>query len=239
MAIQIKTRTILIGVILSLMVAFFGGWYYGYVKEKKASQIALNSLKDTIQTLTVQINDTEYQVTKTEQELATERQLRKQDIIEKATLKALNIKHVNEISKLKLRIDTLLEDVNNSGGVITIHDTITQEPKNYVKLPFVVTKKDQWLSLKDSTDIKGKTFIALTMDVPLDIVTGYEKSGKPTISVLTPNTYVGVVNIKSWKTDAPKVKPWGIGAQFGYGINKNFELSPYLGVGISRNFIRF
>ena len=154
--ITVKTKYIAIGVILALLTAFGGGWYYGHAKEQKRSEMAQNSLRNEIQRLTVHLNDVEYQLTKTEQELITERQLRKQDVIDKETLKAINVKHVTEISRLKLRIDTLLSEVEHNGEIIinqnckidslgNMQPTVAQKA---IRLPFDFHKKDTWLDLK-------------------------------------------------------------------------------------------
>ncbi len=239
MAITVKTRTIVIGIILSLFLTFFGGWYYGYIREKKASQIAQESLKTEIQKLSVQINDTEYQLTKTEQELITERQLRKQDIIDKETLRAINVKHVTEISKLKFRIDTLLEDVNHNGNIIIVRDTVvTQLSQKAILLPFSFAKKDKWLDLKGMFDDNGKLGVDLKMDMEVDVITGTAKSGERTVNILTDNTYIGVIGVRSYKTDVEKPKRWGIGPSLGYAVCRN-GLSPFVGVSVSYSLIQF
>ena len=247
MAITIKTRTIAIGVILSLFLTFFGGWYYGYSKEKKRSETAQNSLRNEIERLTVEINDTEYHLTRTEQELITERQLRKQDVIDKETLKALNIKQTNEITKLKLRIDTLLKDVEHNGEIIVVQNarmdslgivqpTVAQKA---IKLPFRFEMSDTWLKLKGDFDENGKLGVALKMDVSVDLITGINKKTKaPTASLMTDNPYIKTINIRSYKTDTPKPRRYGIGAVVGWGVT-NEGFSPFVGVGLSYNLLTF
>jgi len=248
--IKVKTRTILVGVILSLLIAFLGGWYYGYQKEKKAAEIALNSLKDTIQKLTVQINDTEYYLTRAEQELITERQLRKQDIFEKGELKKLNLKQANEIARLNLRIDTLVEDIVHNGEIIVVQNDRINDLDNKVslpthkaiKLPFMFDKSDKWMVLKGNFDEDGKLGISLSMDLAINAVSGIDKTTKkPTLSLYTANPYIKTVSLASYKTDTPKDKSRGLGVQIGYGMifGDPLKTAPYLGIGISRNIFCF
>lgn len=241
MSIKISSKYLAIAVLVALLAIFFGGWYVGSQKVKKVSNATENALKDTIEKLTVQINDTEYQLTKTEQELITEKDLRKQDIIDKETLKALNTKHVKEISKLKFRIDTLLEDVSHTGHIIPI-DTVFVDniPHNAILLPFSFAKKDKWLDLKGNFDDKGKLGIALKLDsIDVDVISSIDrKSKKNTINILTDCPYIQTIGVRSYKTDVEKTKRYNISLQIGYGITKE-SLSPYVGIGAGYSLIRF
>jgi hypothetical protein len=242
MSITIKTKYYVIAILTLTLALFFGGWWYGAKRANDDAEVAQTALKHEITTLTVQLNDTEYTLTKTEQELISERELRKQDIFEKKELKALNLKQVNEISKLQFRIDTLLEDVNHTGEIVIIHDTITKEPKNALLLPFTFGKQDEWLDFKGRFDDKGKLAMALKMNVAVDVISGFEKkTGKPTLNVLSDNPYLNTIDIRSWKTDAQKSTRYGLGIQIGYGfiLGNPVKTAPYIGVGGSYNFIRF
>ena len=239
MAITLKTRTILIGAILSLFLTFFGGWYYGHAKEQKRAEIASIALQNEIQRLTVEIDDKDFYLSKIKQELATQRELLKQGEITNEELKKLNIKRLTELTKARLTIDTLLKQVANNGNIVGIHDTTTLEPKNYVRLPFVVTKDDEWLSLKDSTDIKGETFVSFKMNMGVDVISGIApKTKERTINILTDNPYIKTIGVKSYKTDVERVKRYGVGLNMGYGICRN-KFSPFIGIGISYSLIRF
>lgn len=250
MSYTIKSKYLVIAVLMALLAIFFGGWYVGSQKVKKASEVAQNALKDTIEKLTVQINDTEYQLTKTEQELITEKELRKQDIIDKETLKALNIKHLNEITKLRLRIDTLVEDVIHNGQIIIVQNNrinsladsviANKTDQKAILLPFSFYKQDKWLDLKGNFDNNGKLGIALKLDsIDVDVISSIDKkSKKNTINILTDCPYVQTIGVRSYKTDVIKPKRYGLGLQAGYGIT-NSGLSPYVGVGISYNLILF
>ena len=242
MKLNIPTRYLILALIIVLSGLFFYGWHLGHKKAESALNPLITSQNEEIRRYMAEIDDKTTYIASREQKILSQRQAIRDGEITREELRKLNLRQANEISKLKFRIDTLLDDVANSGGVIIIHDTITNEPKNYVKLPFVVTKDDQWLSLKDSTDISGKTYIALSMEVGVDVITGTEKKTKtPIISIKTDNPYINVIGIRSYKTDTNKPNKWGIGAQIGYGfiLSDPVKASPYIGVGLSRSIIRF
>lgn len=242
MKLSVKTRNIIIAVAMALTAIFVFGYISGKKRGDRASQAVISSLNNTLSTYSTTLNKTKVTVAQKEQVILTQREALKQDSLTREELRKLNIKQATEITRLKFRVDTLLEDVNNSGGVITIHDTITLKPTNYIKLPFVVTKNDKWLSLKDSTDTKGKTFISLGFQTSADLYVGIDKTtNKYTATVVTDDPYFSVVSINSVKMDTPKDKRYGIGLQGGYGVMFGSPLRSgfYLGAGFSYAIIRW
>ena len=252
MSLQIKNSTLLI-VLLGVFIGVLAlGWTLGTSHERKSAKATQDSLQKEITRLVVELNDKEYYATKVEQELATEKELRKKDIIEKKELKALNIKQANEITKLRMKVDTLLHDVIHNGQVIDVlnsqianydnanQDTVARKShQKAIILPFMFEKTDKWLSLKGNFDDNGKLGISLFMDMSVKAISGIDKQKKPTLVLSTDNPYIQTISVESYKTDTPRKKTWGIGLQAGYGLNKNFELSPYLGIGVSRNLVVF
>jgi hypothetical protein len=243
MSIVIKTKWIVGAVIIAILALFITGYVLGHKKADRASQAAKQALNKEISRLTVEINDQTVYITSIEQELKTERQARKDSDISREELRKLNLKQANEITRLKLRVDTLLEDVEHNGQIIHI-DTVTIEgnPANAILLPFSFTKKDEYLQLNGTFNSQGKLDISLKIDVPLDIWTGISKETKKPICIATSkNEYINVLSISSLKLDTQKPKRYGIGIMAGYGINLSgtVKANPVLGVGISYNVIRF
>jgi len=237
-----KVRYVILIVLSVIIATFFYGRHLGLVKGDSALNATIQAQNNEIVKYVTRIGDDSVYIAQKEIEMLTQKEAIRRGEIERKELRALNLKQVSEINRLNLRVDTLLEDVDNSGGVITIHDTITLKPTNYIKLPFVVTKNDQWLSLKDSTDIKGKSFVNLKMNLALDVWTGRLKGTKElTTLVTTDSPYIGIIGIKSQKYDLPKPKKYGVGVFLGYGINLSgtVKASPMLGLGVNYNFIQF
>ena len=78
------------------------------------------------------------------------------------------------------------------------------------------------------------------MDVPVDLWGVLKKKEKtPSIIITSENSYIKTLSVSSIKFDMPKPKRYGIGVQIGYGITREFKLSPYVGIGLSYNAIRF
>lgn len=240
MNLQIKTRYFILGVFIVFLGLFLCGWYLG-IKKANASLISMENIHHKeIKRYISKIGDDSVKIFQIEQEVLTLREAIKQDKLEKETLKKLNLKQVSEISKLKLRIDTLLEKITHSGSIIVVYDTITNMPENALLLPFGFSKKDRWLNLDGTFSEKGDLDIALSMDVSVDVITGIDKkTKKSTISIITDNKYIDVINILSYKTDVVRPKKYGIGFHIGYGVTKNLEMSPYIGIGVSRSLICF
>lgn len=80
------------------------------------------------------------------------------------------------------------------------------------------------------------------------IITKKKEDDKLILSASSSNPYINVTNIEGSIIDInaynsyQKSKPFGIGIQAGYGLSTNngvVFLSPYIGVGISYNIIKF
>lgn len=227
-------------IILAIIAIYFLGYTQGHKKRDRASQTLIDAQESIIYKYRTRIGDDSVYIYKTEQELKTERQARKAGDIERKELRALNLKQVNEISRLKLRVDTLLEDISHTGTIIRI-DTVFVDsmPHNAILLPFKFNKTDQWLSLKGNFNSEGKLSVDLKINVDIDLWTGIDKKTKqPTSIVTTKSPYISVIGIKSQKYDFPKPKKMGIGFIGGYGMSKT-GLTPFVGFGVSYNLIRF
>lgn len=239
---NIKSKYLVLAILIAIAGIFIGGWHVGSQKANKVANATQNALKQEIQRLVVQINDTEYQLTKSEQVVASQRELIKQGEIDKKKLSALNLKKADEISRLNLKIDTLLEDVGHTGHIISI-DTVfvDSKPQNAILLPFGFVKKDKWLELRGDFNSQGKLNTSIKMTADVDVISGIDKTTKArTINILTDNPYLQTIGVKSFKIDPPREKKYGIGLQFGWGLGlKTAELQPYVGIGVHYTAISF
>jgi hypothetical protein len=241
MSFTIKTRTWVIAVLIVLSGLFVFGYILGHRKAVKTSNAIENALKKEISRQEVIINSQKLYVTSIEQEIETLRQAKASGDLTNQELRKLNLKQVNEISRLQLVVDTLFEDVFFGGQIIEVHDTVNVTG-NAIKLPFDFEKKDKFLDLKGNFNDKGKLSVALKMDASLDIWTGISSETKlPIARVTTNNPYLGVLSINSIKLDTQKPKKIGIGFNVGYGIGiaNPPKFTPYIGIGISYNIFRF
>lgn len=252
MSVTIKNKYILYA-IAGLLCLFVGTYYLGrlvgHLRTDRANEATTGALRGEISHYIALVQDKETYIASVEQQLATEKEAKKALELTNKDLRAMNIKHLNEISVLKMQIDTLMTDISHNGQIIAIQqekiDSLTNQPvsvkKNAILLPFDFNKKDQWLNLAGHFDSEGVLDIDLKMDVPVSVITGMDKDKKPTCSVLTDNLYIQTLSVQSFKTDPPKKLRYGIGVQAGYGITfgETIKTEPYIGVGISYSFIRF
>jgi len=240
---KIKTRNIIIAIILALIGIFIFGYISGKKKGDRASQAVISSLNSTLLTYSTTLNKTKVTVSQQEQLILTQREAIKKDSLTREELRKLNLSQVNEISRLKFRIDTLIQDISHNGQVVHL-DTVFLDKRtgNAILLPFEFTKKDQFLNLMGSFDGNGKLDLSIKMDVGVDLYLGTDKTTKkPTASLVSNNTYLNTLSINSIKMDTPKDKRYGIGLQGGYGVMFGSPLRSgfYLGAGFSYSIIRW
>ena len=247
----IKNKYLLLAVVA--LVGLFVGTYYlgrlvGHLRADNSNEATTEALQGEISRYIALVQDKETYIVSVEQQLTTEKEAKKALELTNKDLRAMNVKHLNEISALKLQIDTLMTDISHNGQIIAIQqekiDSLTNQPvsvkKNAILLPFEFTKKDQWMDLVGSFDNNGGLTVGLKMGVPVSVVTGIDRDKKPICSVLTDNPYIKTLSVQSFKTDPPRVTKYGIGVFIGAGVSAR-DLKPTLvvGVGMSRNFIRF
>ena len=238
---KLQSKYVILGILVLFMAFYFGGYYNGHKKANNASESIMGGLNNTLASYVVMIDDNKTYISRIEQENKTQKQAIKDGEIIRKELRALNIKHVNEISRLKLRIDTLLTDISHNGQIVHVDTvTINGKPTNAILLPFEFNKKDNWVTLKGKFDYNGKLDISLKLDsIGVDLWTAIDKKTKKTNTYLTTtNPYIGVINIKSQKFDAQKVKRYSAGLFFGYGVGKN-GLTPVVAFGIGYTPIRW
>ena len=235
-----KIKHLILASAIVFLATFYFGWHLGREKGKTTLEMERLLLNNEISTYITKIGDDSVYIAQKEQVIITQREAIKRGLVEREELRKLNIKHLNEISRLKLQIDTLLTDVSNDGIVVVIHDTISVTPHNAILLPFNFSKKDNYLDLSGNFNSQGKLDISLKMDVPIDLwMTVQKKSKEPTVLLTSKNSYIKALSISSLKFDSPKPKKYNISLVVGYGLTKNLETSPFIGVALGRSIIRF
>jgi hypothetical protein len=234
---KIKTKY-LIGIIFTvILTSFLFGWVYGHKKGVKASEPILSALKGELSRTVIELNNAKLYVTSVEQEIKTLKEAKKAGDLTNKELKALNLKQVNEISRLTFKIDTLLEDVPHTGRVDTIY--IDKKQESVIILPFSFVKEDKWLTLRGTFDKKGILNLRPSLSFSGDLWVGIDKTtGKNVAKFTTDCKYVNTVTFNSIKLDLPKVKKYNVSIFVGYGVSKT-GLTPLFGVGLGRSLLRF
>lgn len=236
--ITIKTKIITIVVLLTVIALFVSGYITGHKKGVSASNATLHALTGEITRYQIELNNQKYYVSSIEQEIKSLSQAKADGDVANAELRKITIRQVQEISFLKMKVDTLL-NIPHSGVVDTV--VIEGKPQNVLHLPFAFQKKDQWLDLAGDIDRKGAFSITARLMADLKLITGTDKkTGVLTATVLSDNPYLTITSINSVKLDKTKPKKYGIGVFGGYGMTLNpLKLSPVIGVGVTYSLLSF
>jgi hypothetical protein len=239
--ITIKTRYIIIAVFALFLGVFLLGGYIGHSRAESASKASVDALNKEIVKYSMELEKKTVYVSQIEQELKTLRQAKQDGDVTSQDLRKLNIKTLNELTKTKLTLKVVRDSVKHNGKIITIHDTILKDVK-CIELPFSFADSSQYVNLWGEFSTEGVMNWGINAPVNIDLYSTVDKTTKKnSVSVVIDNPYVTVNSVSSIKLDIPKVKKWGIGVQVGYGISiaKKPTMFPYIGFGVSRNFIRF
>jgi len=238
---KISIKYIVLAILILFIAAFVGGGLVGLKKGKNSLNATIDSLNAKISYYTVVIDGSNSYIAEKEQEITTLRRAIRNGDIEKEELRKLNIKHLSEITRLKLRIDTLIQNISHTGAMVRVDTVIVEGRKeNALLLPFSFSQQDEYLDLYGTFNLKGDLAIDLSLDAPVDLwVDAGNKRNPPKAIVTSKSTYINVLSIESIRVDMPKPKKYGIGLQIGWGLTKELKTSPYIGVGLSYNLIRF
>ncbi len=139
------------------------------------------------------------------------------------------IKQEKQYIEAEKRIDTI---------TIVVRDTV------FIKEPKYITKR-----IVDTVVIKVSDTINNIVYIPIEQkeyrsddyqawVSGYEPK-LDSINIFKKNEIKYITQTIRDTGVIKKKRPFGIGIQIGYGLNKNAELTPYIGVGMSYNIITF
>lgn len=242
MSYTIKSRYVIIAILIALTGLFFLGWSIGHKRANNASNQTIDSLKYVIKAYVIRINAKDLYVTEVEQELTTQKEAIRKGEVERAELKALHLKAVNEVTFLKGQVKILKDSIAHTGNVIIVTpcDSIT-DGKPAIELPFTFKEVNDNYNLYGGFNSQGKMSIDLTVPIALDVWVGKDSKTKEYKAVVTSeNPVVQITGVQSLKMDVPKVRKIGIGFHVGYGFSlKQATPTPYIGIGVSWNLIRF
>lgn len=153
-----------------------------------------------------------------------------------------------------IRLQKEVKNNNISGGsatvfsTITKFDTIIQTDSVYFtntitdtivkdSLPtYAFNFNDSWIKIEGNVN-NEKTKIGVIINNDYSVIIKKQKK-KYVAVVINDNPYSTTKEVQAYKLKMPKPKRFGIGMQAGYGINAR-GLSPYVGIGLSYNILKF
>ena len=128
--------------------------------------------------------------------------------------------------------------------VVTIRDTITQYQPEYVTKTVV---KKVLVPVTDTLQIHDTTYIEMEIERKVYADSNYRAvvSGiYPSLDEISvyPETKIVTQTVTVYEPKKPT--RFGLGVQVGFGgtygiVNKKLDVGPYIGVGLSYNFVRF
>jgi len=240
MTLQVKNKYLIVGLFLALCGLFIFGWCIGKRRANNASTSLITALTGKITTYEYKLDSVTKIANERQQLVIEQKQAIEAGLIQNKELKALGIKRLSEVTFLKAQIQILLDSIGHTGIVIPSPDTLDLYFPT-ISLPFTFSHRDNYMSLKGGFDYEGKMSLDLKVPMALDVWSGLDRKTREFKVVVTSlNPYVNITDIQSFKCDIPKPKGrWGIGVQAGYGMTKEFTLSPYIGLGVHYSMIRF
>lgn len=142
-----------------------------------------------------------------------------------------NIKDGGSVTVFKTitKLDTLL---TTDTIYYTSSDTITKDSLPTYGFSF----NDSWVNVTGEVDNK-KTKLGISIENKYSVIIKKVKR-KHVAVVINDNPYSNTEEVRAYKLKMPKKKRFGVGIQGGYGISSS-GLSPYVGVGLSYNIIKF
>jgi len=240
--IEIKTKNIIIGIVTALVLCFLGGWALGRFQRDDASRSIIQGLNDVMRTYTYTIGDLQKSAWEKDAIITTQKQAIREGLLIKEELRKLKIKYLSEVTHLQTTVEILLDSISHTGTII-ISPCPPDEEHPVLYLPLTFQEKNKFLDLRGEFDEQAKLSIEIKLPVNVSMWVGWDKSTKRLKGIATiDNPYVHVQNITTIKTDLRKSTKWGIGIVGGYGlgyVNKEFKITPFVGIGLSRSFVKF
>lgn len=239
MKITIKPIYVL-GLILSLLAgSYLIGRHKGYQRGENASKGLIQALNGKIKEYEVELSGAKQTAFQMTQMVVSARQALQNELIQKEELKKLYLKKADEVTRLQSEIKIYKDSIGHTGVVVEIkHDTIY--PENAILLPFDFSCKDPYFNLRGRFNDKGIMSAEVSMWENLSVYSGIDKhTGLRSVVVTSDNPYVSINKILSFKIEEKPTPKWGLGVQAGYGLSADLKPVPYVGLGLTRTFIRF
>jgi len=237
--IEIKTKNIIIGLLIAFLATFVGGWALGRFHRDNTATSIIQGLNDVMRTYVYTIGDLQKSASEKDAIITTQKQAIREGLLVKEELRKLKIKYLSEVTHLQTTVEILLDSISHTGTII-ISPCPPDEEHPVLYLPLTFQEKNKFLDLKGEFDENANLSIEIKLPVNVDMWVGWDKSTKRLKGIATiDNPYVHVQNITTIKTDLRKPSRWGVGIVGGYGVGKEFKITPFIGIGLSRSFVRF
>lgn len=228
-----KHTTVLYLIITGLLIALF---FCFRGCHKKVNDGLPTGANDSLQKWVNSMGDTVAALKTTREQLAR----KNQGFDSLAALYRTKPKFIKEVTTITVEGK---ETIVPSGPPVVIHDTVEGVPdvvsmsqafeNNYHVAEVTIHRNGDssklLLSSVDTIDIIGK-----------EVKEGniFNRKTFYQIDVKNRNPFTTITGVQAYRTPPPRPKRFGIGVQGGYGFSSGFTPQPYIGLGVSFNFIR-
>lgn len=138
---------------------------------------------------------------------------------------------------------TATTKVTNTGKTtVTPRDTVKVGEITYVYPQYSDSLLNEWIEYRASMN-KDSAKLDLKVNNKYSVIIGEEgglfKKKRAFVDVVNYNPYSTVEKIRTFQVSQPRPKRFGLGMSVGVAINPNLKFTPYLGIGLQYNFIKF
>lgn len=239
--IEIRTKNIIIGLLIAFLATFVGGWALGRFQRDNTATSIIQGLNDVMRTYVYTIGDLQKSAWEKDAIITTQKQAIREGLLIKEELRKLKIKYLSEVTHLQTTVEILLDSISHTGTIIISPCPPEEDEHPVLYLPLTFQEKNKFLNLRGEFNEQGKLSMEIKLPVNVDMWVGWDKETRRLKGVATiDNPYVHVQNITTIKTDLRKPTKWGIGVIGGYGVSwGNYKPLPIIGIGISYSLIKF
>lgn len=213
-----KIQLRLIHVVLIVIALTTSIWAYlsfrmaKYQREQDRLNTELFEANKDIKEYEITVNNLAEYASEVEVQLVSKERALKKLSEEHERVRQLNIKNVNTIGKLRLRVQVLMDSVPPSDTIIIKQDC-EGESGSYIKLPLEYPYKDRWVSMNTSVGVNGYASQSFNIDsLPLNITLGGKKESlfskqRQVGVVTTPNPYINVQDMSFIQVEDKRKTP--------------------------------
>lgn len=125
---------------------------------------------------------------------------------------------------------------------VTPKDTVIVDGITYVYPEYSDSLINAWIEYRASMN-RDSAKLNLKITNKYSVIIGQEgglfKKKRAFVDVINYNPYSTVEKVRTFQVSQPKPKRFGLGVSVGMAVNPDLKLTPYLGVGVHYNLIKF
>ena len=114
MKLTVRTKYIILAIITTVLAVFLFGLHLGHKKTESVLNAVISTYSNRITTYIITSEQQEACIEQNKQEILSFEAIKHQSEVKRDVLREINIRQAKEITRLKLRIDTLKKELNHN-----------------------------------------------------------------------------------------------------------------------------